>query len=166
MVSQRKCPKLLNRYGYYDIFSHTNWYRKDVGMSLLTTNFHCPRLSRDQKCENGNSRRSSTIGEVWSESSLSALRKFVSLVTQNAPSEDSDQTARMRSLIWIFAGRTCPKVHFLMLRRKSADPLDRCPSRHTTLKQRRFNVVSTSRRWINVVLTLCACLGSCYLDWC
>ena len=25
---------------------------------------------------------------------------------QNAPSEDSDQTERMRSLIWIFAGRT------------------------------------------------------------
>ena len=26
---------------------------------------------------------------------------------QNEPSEDPDQTARMRRLIWIFAGRTC-----------------------------------------------------------
>ena len=32
------------------------------------------------------------------------------------PSADSDQTARMCRLIWIFAGRTCPKVRFLMLR--------------------------------------------------
>ena len=52
---------------------------------------------------------------VWSESSLSASRNFASLAIQNAPSEDSDQTARMRRLIWIFAGRTCPKVRFLML---------------------------------------------------
>ena len=34
---------------------------------------------------------------------------------QNAPSEDSDQIARMRRLIWIFAGRTYPKVHLLTL---------------------------------------------------
>ena len=26
--------------------------------------------------------------------------------------EDSDQTARMRNLIWIFSGRTCPKARF------------------------------------------------------
>ena len=31
--------------------------------------------------------------------SLSALRNFASLTSQNAPSEDSDQTARMRRLI-------------------------------------------------------------------
>ena len=48
---------------------------------------------------------------VWSDSSLSARRNFASLAFQNAPSEDSDQTARMRRLIWIFAGRTCPKLH-------------------------------------------------------
>ena len=32
----------------------------------------------------------------------------------NEPCEDFDQTARI--LIWIFAGRTCPKVRFLSLR--------------------------------------------------
>ena len=48
---------------------------------------------------------------VWSESSLSAWRNVAPLAIQNAPGEDSDQTARMRRLIWIFAGRTCPKSY-------------------------------------------------------
>ena len=56
------------------------------------------------------------IRTVRSESSLSAWRNLASLAIQNAPSEDSDQTARMRRLIWIFAGRTCPMVRFLPLR--------------------------------------------------
>ena len=53
------------------------------------------------------------IRAVWSESLLSAWRNFASLAIQNAPREDSDQTAWMRRLIWIFAVRTCPKLHFL-----------------------------------------------------
>ena len=48
------------------------------------------------------------------ESSLSAWRNFVSLDIQKALREDSDQPARMRRLIWIFAERTHPTVHFLM----------------------------------------------------
>ena len=47
------------------------------------------------------------IRAFWSDSPLSAWRNFASLAIQNAPSEDSDQTARTRRLIWIFAGRTC-----------------------------------------------------------
>ena len=43
---------------------------------------------------------------VRSETSLSAWRNLASLAIQNAPSEDSDQTARMRRLIWIFTKRT------------------------------------------------------------
>ena len=50
------------------------------------------------------------IRAVWSESSLSAWRKIASLAIQNAPSDDSDQTVRMRRLIWIFAGQICKKV--------------------------------------------------------
>ena len=46
------------------------------------------------------------IRPVWSESSLSAWRKFGSLATHWAHSEDSDQTGRMPRLIWVFAGRT------------------------------------------------------------
>ena len=42
------------------------------------------------------------------------LNKFCFLrAIRKAPSEDSDQTARMRRLIWIFAWCTCPKVRFL-----------------------------------------------------
>ena len=55
------------------------------------------------------------IRTVWSEPSLSAWRNFASLAIQNAASEDSDQTARKRRLIWNFAGRPCPKVGFLTL---------------------------------------------------
>ena len=46
------------------------------------------------------------ICPVWSESSLSAWWNLGSLATCWAHSEDSDQTGRMRRLIWIFAGRT------------------------------------------------------------
>ena len=60
------------------------------------------------------------IRAVWSESSLSAWRNFASLAIQKAPSEDSDQTARMRRLIRIFAGRTCLKVRFLTVRQVTA----------------------------------------------
>ena len=53
---------------------------------------------------------------VWLESSLTVWRNFASLAIKNVPSEDSDQTAQMRSLIWIFTGRNCQKVHCLTLR--------------------------------------------------
>ena len=46
------------------------------------------------------------ICPVWSESSLSAWRKFRSLATHGVYSEDLDQTGRMPRLIWVFAGRT------------------------------------------------------------
>ena len=52
---------------------------------------------------------------VWLESSLPAWRNFASLAIQNAPTEDSDQTGSMPTLIRIFAGHTCPKVRFLAL---------------------------------------------------
>ena len=51
---------------------------------------------------------------IWSESLLSAWRKFRSLATHWAPSKDSDQTGRMPRLIWVFAGRTCHFVGFVM----------------------------------------------------
>ena len=49
------------------------------------------------------------ISLLMRESLLFAWRKFASLAIQNAHSEDSDQPARMRRLIWIFAERTCVK---------------------------------------------------------
>ena len=56
------------------------------------------------------------IRPVWSESSLSAWRKLGSLATLGAHSEDSDQTGWMSRLIWVFAGRTCHFVGFVMRR--------------------------------------------------
>ena len=49
------------------------------------------------------------------KSSFSAWRNVACMAIQNAPREDSDQTARMRRLIWIFSGCTCPKVLFQTL---------------------------------------------------
>ena len=53
-----------------------------------------------------NTQISRGIRPVWSESSLSTWRKFGSLASHWAHSEDSDQTGRMPRLIWVFAGRT------------------------------------------------------------
>ena len=43
------------------------------------------------------------------------MTRQTSLAVQNEPIEDSDQTAQICRLIFIIAGRTCPKVPFLML---------------------------------------------------
>ena len=57
------------------------------------------------------------IRPVWSESSLSAWRKLGSLATHWADSK-TDQNGRMPRLIWVFAGRTCHFVGFVMRRLK------------------------------------------------
>ena len=43
----------------------------------------------------------------WSESSLSGCRGYGSLAAHRVTCEDSDQTAWMRRLIWVFTGRIC-----------------------------------------------------------
>ena len=59
----------------------------------------------------------SACAYAQSYQSLRSLHKiYAYLAISNAPCEDSDQTARMRRLIWIFIGRTCPKECFLTLR--------------------------------------------------
>ena len=55
------------------------------------------------------------ICPVWSESSMctqSVAIKDLSFL--HADSEDSDQTGRMPRLIWVFAGRTCHFIGFVM----------------------------------------------------
>ena len=56
------------------------------------------------------------IRPVWSESSLCTewVAKDPSFL--HADNEDSDQTGRMPRLIWVFAGRTCHFVGFVMRR--------------------------------------------------
>ena len=56
------------------------------------------------------------VRAVWSESSPGAFWIAQDAYFLHADNEDSNQTARMRRLIWVFAGRTCKKVRFLTLR--------------------------------------------------
>ena len=55
------------------------------------------------------------IRPVWSESSLctQCVAKGPSFL--HADSEDSDQTGRMPRLIWVFAGRRCHFVGFVVM---------------------------------------------------
>ena len=54
------------------------------------------------------------IRPVWSESSLTAQWIANDPSLPHADSEDSDQTGRMPRLIWVFAGRICNFVGFVM----------------------------------------------------
>ena len=56
------------------------------------------------------------IRPVWSESSLCAQWVAKNPSFLHADSEDSDQTGRMPRLIWVFAGRTCHFVGFVIRR--------------------------------------------------
>ena len=78
------------------------------------------------------------IRSVWSESSLSAWRKFRSLATHYAPNEDSNRTGRMPRLIWVFAGRT---VILLVLSWGGANVTD------IVLKRRRGNIQNNKVLW-------------------
>ena len=91
-------------------------------------------------------RRLRSTWATWSESSLSAWRKLRSLATNWAHSEDSDQTEWMPRLIWIFAGRICYFVGFVMRRlnfvfsgfpivlyKGSANPVETLQSLHCLL---------------------------------
>ena len=85
---------------------HPNWF--------IYWNWHGPNILNEPRHDKTNkvtvrpakTQISLSIRPVWSESSLSAWRKLVSLATHWAHSEDSDQTERMPMLIWVFAGRT------------------------------------------------------------
>ena len=54
------------------------------------------------------------IDLVWSESSMCAHWVAKNSRFLHADSEYSDQTGRIPSLIWVFAGRTCYFVGFVM----------------------------------------------------
>ena len=60
--------------------------------------------------------RSAWASAQSDQSSLSTWRNLGSLATHWAHSEDSDQTGWMPMLIWVFAGRTCHFVGFVMRR--------------------------------------------------
>ena len=74
---------------------------------------------RNRTCRHvrpGKTQISLCILTVWSESSLGAFWIVKDAKSHHADIEDSDQTALMRRLIWVFVGRTCEKVDFLTFR--------------------------------------------------
>ena len=94
------------------------------------------------------------IRTVWSESSLSAWRNFTSLAIQNAHSEDSDQTTRMRRLIWIFTGRSCSEGRFsdVATRFPRLKLHDLYPLLHT---YHVLNYMLTTSIWQKLLLSTC-----------
>ena len=76
-------------------------------------------MSAHNICFLGEIRKISTwyrhISRPMHQSSLSVWRDIASLAIQNVNSEDSDQAAQMRRLIWIFTRHMSPKVQFLTL---------------------------------------------------
>ena len=58
------------------------------------------------------------IRALWSDSSLGAFWKAKDARFLHVCNEDSDQTARMHMLIWVFLERICQKVRFLVLHLK------------------------------------------------
>ena len=57
-----------------------------------------------------------SVCAVWPESSMGALWTDKNAKFLHADNKDSDQTAQMRRLIWVFVGCTCRTVHFLTLK--------------------------------------------------
>ena len=100
----------------FNISSELRWSIQDQWSSGLW--IHSSQMSHDMtKPTKWPVRKAKTqislgIRPVWSESSLSAWRKLGSLATEH--SKDSDQTGGMPRLIWVFAGRTCHCVGFVM----------------------------------------------------
>ena len=75
------------------------------------------------------------IRPVWSESSLCAQWVAKDRSFLHADSEDSDQTGRMRWLIWVFAGRT---LILLVLSCRGSD----------TIWSKSRNILWRKRAWI------------------
>ena len=100
-----ECPRLISQYKHFSV---------DV-MKLIQRQMS-QRMTKPSKWHVCPAKIQISLGirSVWSESSLSAWRKFGSLATHWVHSEDSDQTGRMPRLIWVFAGRTCHFVGFVM----------------------------------------------------
>ena len=86
------------------------------------------------------------IHPVWSESLLSAWRKFGSLPIHLAHSEDSDLTGRMPRLIWVFAGR---KVILLVLSWGRSFQLNVLP---VIFQLQYSNLILTSKQILTVFL--------------
>ena len=104
---------------------------------------HAPRHDKTDKMSVRPAKTQISLGirPVWSEHSVSACRG--SLATHWPYSGDSNQTGRMLRLIWVFAGRTCHFVGFVMRRLTccddewSANSFNEAMASHSTLLTKR-----------------------------
>ena len=88
-----------------DNFFYIIHYLKSVSKVALLHMFYCIRPMKSQT--------SLRIRAVWSVFVVRMKKLCIlSYHIQDAPKEDSDECTD----IWVFAGRTCPKVRFLKLR--------------------------------------------------
>ena len=82
------------------------------------------------------------IRPVWSESSLCAQRVAKDPSFLHADNEDSAQTWRMPRLIWVFTGRTCHIVGFVVMRLT-----DEYSTAKPTLKRWRIGNPTAESQW-------------------
>ena len=99
--------------------SLTSWRGRISIRGCLVSKYHLSRIvTKPTKWHVRPAKTQISLGirPVWSEYSLCAhwVAKEPSFL--HADSEDSDQSGRMPRLIWVFAGRTCPFVGFVMRR--------------------------------------------------
>ena len=93
--------------------SKFSFEKYEVTCLKLRQGFHmrCQQLSRDTAfptrlhVRSANTQISLRIRTGWSHCSMSAWRRYGFMANHRVPCEDSDQTARMRRLIWVFAWR-------------------------------------------------------------
>ena len=92
-------------------------WRPVVCMKHFAYTSNEPQHEKTYRLSDINVRRRLKSASAFAQSSHSlrcphdeTMHPYISKMT---PSEDSDQTARMRRLIWIFAELTCPEVCFL-----------------------------------------------------
>ena len=96
--------------------NHTAWMRRLIfARCAYMKNIWVVRKRTFLYVRSTKTRISMRIRTVWSESPLTAWRHPASLDIQNAPSKDSDSTARKRRLIWIFAGAHVRRYDFRRL---------------------------------------------------
>ena len=102
--------------------SHTNMTSYPWGERQYIQTWYSYKIAwawqyqQNDTCAPAKTQISLGIPSVWSEYSLCALWVAKDPHFLQADNEDSEQTGRMPRLIWVFAGRTCHFVGFVMLR--------------------------------------------------
>ena len=102
-ISVKPCNEMHNQ-AWAQLFSIENSYRyKHVSINKWAASWQTTKM---------------TVRPVWTETSLCAQWVLKDPGFLYADSEDSDQTGQMPRLIWVFDGRTCHFVGFVMRRLK------------------------------------------------